>query len=74
MLDESVIREALGRDVVDREGKTVGNLETFFVDRDDRPAGVARHLFRDVPLAPLPRARARCRARGGGGAGHVVEG
>ena len=34
MLDESAIREALGRDVVDREGKTVGNLETFFVDRD----------------------------------------
>jgi hypothetical protein len=34
MLTETDLRELLGRDVLDREGKTIGNLETFFKDRD----------------------------------------
>jgi hypothetical protein len=34
MLTEADLRELLGRDVLDREGKTVGNLETFFRDRE----------------------------------------
>jgi hypothetical protein len=34
MLEESELRALLGRDVVDREGKSVGNLETFFNDRN----------------------------------------
>ena len=34
MLDEAQLRDLLGHDVIDREGKSIGNLETFFVDRD----------------------------------------
>ena len=34
MLDEAQLRDLLGYDVIDGEGKSIGNLETFFVDRD----------------------------------------
>ena len=33
MLNESELRALLSRDVLDREGKSVGNFETFFNDR-----------------------------------------
>ena len=49
MLGESDLRELLARDVIDREGKTVGNLETYFVDRETgRPEwiGVFSGTFR----------------------------
>ena len=32
MLDEAELKGLLGRDVVDLDGKSVGNLETFWVD------------------------------------------
>jgi sporulation protein YlmC with PRC-barrel domain len=32
-LDESSLKSLLGYDVVDQDGKTLGNLETFWVDR-----------------------------------------
>ena len=32
MLTEAELRDLLGRDVVDGQGKTIGNLETFFKD------------------------------------------
>ena len=34
MLSESDLRELIGRDVLDREGKSIGNLETFFNDKE----------------------------------------
>jgi sporulation protein YlmC with PRC-barrel domain len=34
MLTEAELREVLGRSVLDDEGKTIGNLETFFRDRE----------------------------------------
>ena len=34
MLTETELRDLLGRDVLDREGKSIGNLETFFKDRE----------------------------------------
>jgi PRC-barrel domain len=34
MLSESDLRELIGRDVLDSEGKSIGNLETFFNDKD----------------------------------------
>jgi hypothetical protein len=34
MLSESDLRNLIGRDVLDREGKSIGNLETFFKDRE----------------------------------------
>jgi hypothetical protein len=33
MLSESELRELMSRDVLDREGKSIGNVETFFADR-----------------------------------------
>ena len=30
MLDEARLRNMMGHDVIDREGKSIGNLETFF--------------------------------------------
>ena len=49
MLNESDLRALLGHDVLDREGKSVGNLETFFNDRQTgRPEwiGVFTGTFR----------------------------
>ena len=34
MLDEAQLRDLMGYDIIDQEGKSIGNLETFFVDRD----------------------------------------
>lgn len=34
MLDEAQLKNVIGYDVADAEGKSIGNLETFFVDRD----------------------------------------
>lgn len=34
MLDEARLRALLGRDVVDSDGDSIGNLETFFADRN----------------------------------------
>lgn len=34
MPSESDLRELIGRDVLDREGKSIGNLETFFNDKE----------------------------------------
>jgi sporulation protein YlmC with PRC-barrel domain len=57
MLDETRLRDLMGRDVIDREGKSIGNLETFFADRDTgRPEwiGVFTGTFRQHHyLAPL---------------------
>lgn len=33
MLNESELRALMSRDVLDREGKSIGNVETFFKDR-----------------------------------------
>ena len=42
MLTETELRDLLGRDVLDREGKSIGNLETFFRDTDTgSPSGSA---------------------------------
>ena len=49
MLDEAQLRDMMGRDVIDREGKSIGNLETFFADRNTgRPEwiGVFTGTFR----------------------------
>ena len=49
MLDETQLREMMGRDVVDSDGKSIGNLETFFADRSTgRPEwiGVFTGTFR----------------------------
>jgi hypothetical protein len=49
MLDEADIRDLMTRDVVDPEGKSVGNVETFFKDRSSgRPEwfGVFAGTFR----------------------------
>lgn len=57
MLDEAQLRNMMGRDVIDPEGKSIGNLETFFADRNTgRPEwlGVFTGTFRQhhylVPL------------------------
>jgi sporulation protein YlmC with PRC-barrel domain len=57
MLDETQLRNLMGRDVIDSEGKSIGNLETFFADRNSgRPEwiGVFTGTFRQhhylVPL------------------------
>jgi hypothetical protein len=57
MLDETRLRELMGRDVIDSEGKSIGNLETFFADRSSgKPEwiGVFTGTFRQhhylVPL------------------------
>jgi sporulation protein YlmC with PRC-barrel domain len=49
MLEEKRLRELMGRDVIDSEGKSIGNLETFFADRSTgRPEwlGVFTGTFR----------------------------
>lgn len=49
MLDETQLRDLLGRDVVDSDGKSIGNLETYFADRSTgRPEwlGVFAGTFR----------------------------
>lgn len=49
MLEEQRLRELMGRDVIDSEGKSIGNLETFFADRSSgRPEwlGVFTGTFR----------------------------
>ena len=63
MLTEAELRELLGRDVLDREGKTVGNLETFFRDRETgQPewlgvfSGLIRSHHRLVPSRGAERA------------------
>ena len=68
MLGESDLRELLGRDVVDRAGKTIGNLETYFVDRDTGEAewlGVFSGMFRShhylVPVRDAEREGAAVR-------------
>jgi sporulation protein YlmC with PRC-barrel domain len=57
MLDESELRSLLSHDVVDGNGKTVGNLELIFNDRETaRPewlgvfTGAFRHHHRLVPV------------------------
>ncbi len=68
MLGESDLRELLGRDVVDRAGKTIGNLETYFVDRNTGEAewlGVFSGMFRShhylVPVRDAEREGAAVR-------------
>jgi hypothetical protein len=63
MLDETDIRDLMTRDVVDPEGKSVGNVETFFKDRNTgRPEwlGVFTGTFRShhylVPVQGAERA------------------
>jgi sporulation protein YlmC with PRC-barrel domain len=49
MLDETRLRDLMGRDVIDSDGKSIGNLETFFADRNTgRPEwlGVFTGTFR----------------------------
>ena len=49
MLEETRLRELMGRDVIDSDGKSIGNLETFFADRNTgRPEwlGVFTGTFR----------------------------
>jgi sporulation protein YlmC with PRC-barrel domain len=49
MLDEIQLRTLLGRDVVDSDAKSIGNLETYFADRSTgRPEwiGVFAGTFR----------------------------
>jgi PRC-barrel domain len=62
MLTEADLRELLGRDVLDREGKTIGNLETFFNDRETgQPewlgvfSGLIRSHHRLVPVRDAER-------------------
>jgi hypothetical protein len=57
MLQESELRDMMTRDVLDREGKSVGNVETFFSDsRTGRPEwlgvfyGTLRSHHRLVPV------------------------
>ena len=49
MLEETRLKELMGHDVIDSEGKSIGNLETFFADRNSgRPEwiGVFTGTFR----------------------------
>lgn len=49
MLEETRLRDLMGHDVIDRDGKSIGNLETFFADRNTgRPEwlGVFTGTFR----------------------------
>ena len=49
MLDEAQLRDLMGHDVVDRGGNSIGNLETFFTDKNTgRPEwlGVFTGTFR----------------------------
>jgi sporulation protein YlmC with PRC-barrel domain len=49
MLEETRLRDLMGRDVIDNDGKSIGNLETFFADRNTgRPEwlGVFTGTFR----------------------------
>ena len=57
MLDEAQLRNVIGHDVVDRDGKSIGALETFFADRKTgRPewigvfTGTFRHRHYLVPV------------------------
>ena len=34
MLEETRLRDLMGHDVIDSDGKSIGNLETFFADRN----------------------------------------
>jgi hypothetical protein len=71
MLTDTDLRELLGRDVLDREGKTLGNLETFFKDRDTgQPewlgvfvSGLIRSHHRLVPARGAEREGAAIRAQ-----------
>jgi sporulation protein YlmC with PRC-barrel domain len=49
MLEETRLRDLMGHDVIDSDGKSIGNLETFFADRNTgRPEwlGVFTGTFR----------------------------
>ena len=57
MLTETELRDLLSRDVLDNEGKSIGNFETFFADRSTgRPewigvfAGTFRQHHNLVPV------------------------
>jgi uncharacterized protein YrrD len=57
MLDEAQLRNLIGRDVIDRDGKSIGALETYFADRSTgRPewigifTGTFRHRHYLVPV------------------------
>jgi hypothetical protein len=63
MLTDTELRDLLGRDVVDSEGKSIGNLETFFADRETRlpewlgvyVSGLIRSHHRLVPVRDAER-------------------
>jgi hypothetical protein len=57
MLEETRLRDLMGHDVIDSDGKSIGNLETFFADRSSGKSewiGVFTGTFRQhhylVPL------------------------
>jgi sporulation protein YlmC with PRC-barrel domain len=63
MLDESELRALISRDVIDKDGKSVGYVETIFNDRDTgKPewigvfTGTLRHHHRLVPVQGADRA------------------
>jgi sporulation protein YlmC with PRC-barrel domain len=62
MLEEAELRSLMGYDVVDRDGKSVGNLEFVFNDADTgRPewlgvfGGTLRHYYKLVPVEGVER-------------------
>ncbi len=70
MLTETELRELLGRDVLDREGKSLGNLETFFKDRGTgQPewlgvfSGLVRSHHRVIPVRGAERDGTAIRVR-----------
>lgn len=68
MLDQAELQSRVGYDVVDRDGKSVGNLEFVFNDADTgRPewigvfGGTFRHYHRLVPVKGIEREEIRLR-------------
>ena len=68
MLEEAELRSLTGYDVVDRDGKSVGNLEFVFNDADTgRPewigvfGGTLRHYHLLVPVEGVEREQTRLR-------------
>jgi sporulation protein YlmC with PRC-barrel domain len=68
MLDQAELQALIGADVIDRDGKSVGNLEYVFNDADTgRPewigvfGGTLRHYHLLVPVERIEREETRLR-------------
>lgn len=68
MLEQAELQSLMGYDVVDQDGKSVGNLEFVFNDADTgRPewlgvfGGTLRHYYKLVPVEGVEREQNRLR-------------